>query len=196
MSEHREHPTGAAKQQEAAPGERRESAAAGRSEWVSPDPRAPRWLSARPGFSTRVMRDNDLAEVLAIERASFGVPWSLRMFLSELHHALSWCRVLIDDEERVAGYLVCRFHGDLWHVMDVAIREDLRGRGLGATLLDEFLELSAGSQADYTLEVRPSNAVALALYRSRGFEIVGRRPGYYHDNREDALIMVRTGDRP
>jgi [ribosomal protein S18]-alanine N-acetyltransferase len=143
------------------------------------------------GFLTRGMLEADLEQVLEIERSSFGIPWTPRMFLSEMRHELSWTRVLVDPVGAVGGYLVARFHGELWHIMDIAVRADLRTRGLAAALLDEFLEATAQSGAEYTLEVRPSNDQALALYRSRGFEEVGRRPGYYHDNREDALIMVR-----
>jgi ribosomal-protein-alanine N-acetyltransferase len=138
------------------------------------------------------MAEVDLEQVLAIERDSFGIPWTWRMFLSELRHEMSWTRVLIAGDQAVGGYLVCRFHGDVWHIMDIAVRADLRGRGLGAALLDEFLTVTSVTNVDYTLEVRPSNSPALRLYRSRGFHAVGRRPGYYHDNREDALIMVRS----
>jgi [ribosomal protein S18]-alanine N-acetyltransferase len=143
------------------------------------------------GFLTRGMLEADLAGVLRIERESFGIPWTERMFLAELRHEMSWARVLVDPHGDIGGYVVARFHGDLWHIMDIAVREDLRGRGLAAALLDELIAVTEATRPEYTLEVRPSNEQALTLYRSRGFEAVGRRPGYYHDNNEDAIVMVR-----
>ncbi len=138
------------------------------------------------------MQRDHLPEVERIERASFGIPWSYSMFLAELGHPYGWRRVVLDAESRVAGYIVCRFYGDLWHIMDLAVRDTCRGQGIGAFLMDEFLTQTAASRAPYTLEVRESNAAAMALYESRGFQVTGRRRGYYHDTNEDALVMQRA----
>jgi ribosomal-protein-alanine N-acetyltransferase len=77
------------------------------------------------------------------------------------------------------------------HIGTIAVQPDWRGLGLGEWLLLALLETGQGLNADVaTLEVRPSNHVALALYRKYRFEQVGRRPRYYSDNHEDALIFT------
>lgn len=139
----------------------------------------------------RDMRRDDTGEVQAIEVESFTLPWTRRMFLSELENSMGWCRVVTDAHAQVAAYLICRFLGDSWHVMDLAVRKDVRARGLAAFLLDEFFEATDGGHFHFFLEVRPSNEEAIRLYESRGFEVAGRRPHYYHDTGEDALVMMR-----
>ena len=104
-----------------------------------------------------------------------------------------WRHVVLDVGGGIAGYVICRFYGDLWHVMDIATRSDHRRQGIAGYLLDEFLRQTAGTGVPSTLEVRVSNADAISLYQSHGFRAVGRRPGYYHDTGEDALVMERPG---
>jgi ribosomal-protein-alanine acetyltransferase len=151
-----------------------------------------------------VLRDmtvGDLPEVGSIEIEAFPCPWSLNAFWGEIENPLAWARVATDDEGRVVGYLVARFYGDLWHLMDLAACPSARRHGVGGVLLDDLLAgvavdaRVAADARDVTLEVRPSNEAAIALYRSRGFESVGRRPRYYDDNGEDAIIMLRSGTR-
>jgi [ribosomal protein S18]-alanine N-acetyltransferase len=145
----------------------------------------------------REMRPADLPGVLLVEAASFVSPWTAAMFADELAGAGSWAQVAGDADGRVVGFLVCRLYGDLWHVMDLAVEPGRRGCGVGARLLDAFLEAATvASEADFTLEVRPSNAAALALYQSRGFQMVGLRHHYYADTGEDAVIMIRPADGP
>ncbi|MCZ7662234.1 MAG: ribosomal protein S18-alanine N-acetyltransferase [Thermoleophilia bacterium] len=150
-----------------------------------------------PLIVVREMTRTDLDQVLEIEGASFGVPWTRGMFEAELGYTPGWTRVALDERGVVLGFLVCRFYGDLWHVMDLAVRPQHRRRGVGGRLLDEFLAAVSGTHADVLLEVRPSNVEARALYESRGFQEVGRRRAYYPDNSEDALIMIwRFGSTP
>ncbi len=143
------------------------------------------------GYQVREMRVGDLHQVHAIETSSFTLPWTRGMFLNELEHEMGWTRVVLDGEGRISAFIVCRFLGDAWHVMDLAVRAGLRRRGLGRFLLAEFFQATDGAGFDFFLEVRPSNAPALALYRSLGFEVAGRRPRYYHDTNEDAYVMIR-----
>jgi ribosomal-protein-alanine N-acetyltransferase len=74
----------------------------------------------------------------------------------------------------------------------VAVDDRLRRQGIASTLLDRLFELADKPNAQYTLEVRTSNDAAIRLYERFGFRTSGRRRAYYHDNREDALIMWRT----
>jgi [ribosomal protein S18]-alanine N-acetyltransferase len=144
-------------------------------------------------LTLRPMLVSDLPRVLEIEAASFHTPWSGAMFEQELGNRLAWVRVAADARGTVIGYMVCRFYGDVWHVMDVAVDPESRRNGVGAALLDDFLTASSSTSADLTLEVRPGNSAALWLYQSRGFRPVGLRRRYYADTGEDAVIMVRPG---
>ena len=133
----------------------------------------------------------DLPHVLPIERRSFTAPWSLAMFALEVSKPSTVALAAIQGE-RLVGYLVCSRYDSVWHVMNVAVDLDRRRRGIASALLRALFEQTDRPGAEYTLEVRPSNEAAVALYERFGFRGAGRRRGYYHDNREDALIMWRT----
>ena len=133
----------------------------------------------------------DLPQVIAIERRAFPTPWSLAMFVLELSKPSGICLAALDDD-RLVGYLVCSRYDTIWHLMNVAVDVRLRRQGLATALLDRLFELADRRGVQYTLEVRTSNEAAIRLYERYGFETAGRRRAYYHDNREDALIMWRT----
>jgi ribosomal-protein-alanine N-acetyltransferase len=136
------------------------------------------------------MRPDDLDEVVTIERASFGMPWSRGAFLYEIEqNRVARCWVLRDDD-RVAAYLCLWEIGDELHVTNIAVHPGLRRRGLARRLLGAILEDGRARRLRaVTLEVRPTNDEARTLYESFGFRVVGRRRGYYYDTGEDALIM-------
>ena len=140
-------------------------------------------------FVLREMTEGDLPAVLEIETACFGAPWTRGMFQDELRHSLSWLRVVVDENERPAGFIVARHYGDVWHVMDLAVSPSRRRLGLGGRLLDGLLDHTP-RDVPVVLEVREGNVSAIALYRSRGFRDSGRRPHYYADTGEAALLMV------
>jgi ribosomal-protein-alanine N-acetyltransferase len=133
----------------------------------------------------------DLPQVTAIERRSFPTPWSLAMFVLELSKPSGICLAAL-HEGRLAGYLICSRYDTVWHVMNVSVDPDHRRRGIASTLLDSLLERVGDPEAHYTLEVRESNAGAIALYDAFGFRSAGVRRRYYQDNGEDARIMWRT----
>jgi len=140
------------------------------------------------------MRTEDLDEVLAIERASFTMPWSRGAFLYEMQqNRAARCWVARDDDTHVVGYLCLWEVADEVHITNVAVRPDVRRHGIARGLLRTVLD-DARSRAFkiVVLEVRPSNHHALALYESFGFRVVGRRRGYYYDTGEDALVMEIT----
>lgn len=132
----------------------------------------------------------DLPQVISIERRAFTTPWSLAMFVLELSKPTGICLAAL-REGRIVGYLVCSRYVDDWHVMNVAVDPSLRRQGIATTLLERLFERADGPGEQYTLEVRPSNEAAIGLYERFGFHTAGKRRGYYHDNREDALIMWR-----
>jgi ribosomal-protein-alanine N-acetyltransferase len=133
----------------------------------------------------------DLPHAIAIERRSFPTPWSLAMFVLELSKPSGICLAAVEDG-RIVGYLVCSRYDTVWHVMNVAVDDSLRRRGIATALLEELFGRADRPGAQYTLEVRLSNEPAIALYERFGFHSAGLRRGYYHDNKEDALIMWRT----
>ena len=134
---------------------------------------------------------SDLPQVIAIERRAFPTPWSLAMFVLELSKPSGICLAAV-EKGRVVGYLVCSRYDTVWHLMNVAVDDTRRREGIATTLLERLFEEADGPTEQYTLEVRPSNEAAIAMYEGFGFRRAGMRRGYYHDNKEDALIMWRT----
>ena len=133
----------------------------------------------------------DLPQVIAIERRAFTTPWSLAMFVLELSKPSGICLAAVRGD-RIVGYLVCSRYDTIWHLMNVAVDDRLRRQGIAIALIEHLFELADQPGEQYTLEVRTSNQSAIRLYESFGFHAAGRRRGYYHDNREDAVIMWRT----
>ena len=146
-------------------------------------------------LALRPMVEADLAAILDIERASFGTPWRATHFLHELRNN-RWAinRVGELDGAVIAYACLWCIHEEL-KINNIAVREDHRGEGVGRWLLLCLLRegLVRGCEIA-TLEVRPGNLAALALYRSHGFEQVGRRRDYYGPG-EDALLMTLDLDR-
>ena len=135
----------------------------------------------------------DLPQVIAIERRAFPTPWSLAMFVLELSKPSGICLAATIGDQ-IVGYVVCSRYDTVWHIMNVAVDDRLLRQGIATALMERLLELADGPGEQYTLEVRTSNEAAIRLYEKFGFRSAGRRRGYYHDNREDALIMWRTSE--
>jgi len=144
----------------------------------------------------RMLEIADLDGIESIEQRAYETPWSRSMFASELAKPTSICLGAFEGVELV-GYVINSRYVDAWHVMNVAVDPDRRGRGIATALLRRLFELTADDERrGYTLEVRVSNDSAIRLYERLGFEARGIRRGYYTDNREDALIMWRDARRP
>jgi ribosomal-protein-alanine N-acetyltransferase len=145
-------------------------------------------------LTIRPLGYSDLPPVIAIERRSFPTPWSLSMFVLELSKPSGICLAAVESEaEKVLGYLVCSRYDMVWHLMNVAVDPVARRRGVGRELLEAMIA-RAGRAKQYTLEVRASNAPAIALYERFGFRSAGTRPRYYRDTGEDAVIMWRGSE--
>jgi len=142
----------------------------------------------------RRLSARDLDAIERVEKRSYPTPWSRSMFAGELSKPSGICVGAFQGDEML-GYLIVARYVDAWHVMNIAVDEPFRGRGIARTLLEDLFERTADDRdRGYTLEVRVSNAVAIHLYESLGFVATGMRRGYYTDNREDALIMWREHD--
>jgi ribosomal-protein-alanine N-acetyltransferase len=140
------------------------------------------------------MRMADIRQVHEIERLSFSTPWPSYAFEQELtgnrlaRYVVA--RVGSGALERVVGFAGVWLMVDEAHVTTFGVHPAWRRRGIGRRLLVRLLELAHELQAHrMTLEVRVGNVAAQELYRAFGFEVVGRRPHYYTDDGEDALIM-------
>jgi ribosomal-protein-alanine N-acetyltransferase len=142
----------------------------------------------------RRLRSSDLDDVERIERQSYVTPWSRSMFAGELAKPNGVCMGAFQGADML-GYIIVAKYVDAWHVMNIAVDERYRGRGVARALLEHLFDTTRNdAERGYTLEVRVSNDVAIHLYTSLGFVETGIRRGYYTDNREDALIMWRDPD--
>ncbi len=135
------------------------------------------------------MTEADLGAVLAIEIDSFPHPWTRDHFVQELQAAYSFPLVAMTPDGTLAGYICPMLLLDEGHILDVAVHRVHRGSGIGRLLVERVLEVCRSGGAEFvSLEVRPSNRGAIALYRRLGFTETGRRKRYYQDG-EDALLM-------
>lgn len=138
----------------------------------------------------RPMREGDLDEVDAIEAVAYPFPWSPGIFRDCMRAGYEcWT---YEDGERVIGYGILSVAAGEAHLLNVCIDPQRQGHGLGRRLVSRMLDLARWQRAQRIfLEVRPSNAAALALYLDMGFAEVGRRKGYYPaaEGREDAIVM-------
>lgn len=151
---------------------------------------APELLSSAPELQIRPMRAGDLAEVVAVERASYQFPWSEGIFRDCLRVGYT-CRVVALERQLLAYGVMSAGAGEA-HVLNLCVAEGMRCRGVGKRLLRSLLEraLEAGMSEAF-LEVRPSNTAAIRLYLACGFVQVGMRRGYYQaaGGREDAAVF-------
>ncbi|ANB57003.1 ribosomal-protein-alanine acetyltransferase [Anoxybacillus sp. B7M1] len=138
----------------------------------------------------RTMTLNDIDDVLAIEKASFTLPWSREAFYNELVHNQYAKYVVMEHNGHMIGYCGMWVVIDEAHITNVAVLPEYRGKKLGEALMRMMMETARQLGAiTMTLEVRVSNHVAQSLYRKLGFLNGGIRKKYYPDNQEDALVM-------
>ncbi len=147
---------------------------------------------AEPPTTIRDMQHGDLKMVSDIERRSYEFPWSHGVFRDCLLAGYR-CIVLV-RQERVAGYGILSVAAGEAHILNLCVDPEFRSLGYGERLLDEILfRARSASIREVFLEVRPSNKMALALYRKKGFYQVANRPAYYqsHQGREDAAVLAK-----
>ncbi len=140
----------------------------------------------------RPMREDDLVGVVAVERASYGYPWSRRIFDDCMQ--VGYCCLVAEADGVILGHGIMLSRAGEAHILNLCVEPSYRRRGVAAYMLDELLEIAVQSGARTAfLEVRPSNPGAIALYEQAGFHEVGRRPDYYPApfGREDAVVMAR-----
>jgi ribosomal-protein-alanine N-acetyltransferase len=138
------------------------------------------------------MRIEDLPEVQQIENSAYPYPWTLGNFRDSLQSGYeAW--LVREAAGALAGYFLVMMAVDEAHLLNITVRRDLHGRGLGRMLLDKVVQIARGKRmASVLLEVRPSNVRALSVYQAYGFSLIGQRKGYYPaaaNTREDAIVM-------
>lgn len=143
-------------------------------------------------FIIRKMTSEDVRTVAEIDRLSFSLPWPEHSFRYEVaENRAARCWVAETDDKRIAAMLVLWLIIDEAHVATLATHPDFRRQGIGAQILTTALRDAARAGATRALlEVRERNEAAQAMYKKFGFEVAGRRPKYYRDNGEDAILMT------
>jgi ribosomal-protein-alanine N-acetyltransferase len=136
------------------------------------------------------MREEDIPEVQAIEREIFPTPWPRNAYYRELHHNRTAYYLVLRRDEEIVGYAGLWKMSDEAHITTVGVRAGQQGKGYGHALMAALIQRAYQLGSRWlTLEVRPSNDVAVRLYEKFGFKVIGRRRGYYTDNNEDAIVM-------
>ena len=137
----------------------------------------------------KTMTEDHVPQIAEIETLCFSDPWSEKSVASELNNCLSLWLVALDGDT-VAGYVGSQSVLDEADMMNIAVHPDYRRQGIGRDLV---LALAGALQKKgirgLMLEVRQSNAPAIALYEQLGFQQVGMRPNYYRNPKENALIL-------
>jgi [ribosomal protein S18]-alanine N-acetyltransferase len=142
---------------------------------------------------TRPMTEADLDAVWEIEKRAYLYPWSRGIFVDCLRVPYS-CEIL-EQGGRILGYGILSLAAGEAHLLNLCLEQRVQGRGLGTRMLEHMTAIARAQRAGVIyLEVRPSNARAIALYHRAGFQQIGTRPNYYRDGagREDALVFART----
>ena len=134
------------------------------------------------------MQEKHLPALAELEKQCFHAPWSEKMLREELGGGIF---LVAEQDGEVQGYVGCQTVLDEGYITNVAVSPDFRRRGAARRLIAELIaRAKEKGLAFVTLEVRESNAPAIALYRALGFAPVGLRPRYYHDPEESALLMT------
>ncbi|HKJ26904.1 MAG TPA: ribosomal protein S18-alanine N-acetyltransferase [Anaerolineales bacterium] len=148
-------------------------------------------------LTIRRMTAEDLIQVSELEQVNFSMPWPVKVFRYELEEneaSTQWVATVRDEktgQENVLGVVVCWLVGDEIHIANLSVHPDHRRKKIASrmlcTALHHYLALGAVTA---TLEVRAGNQAAQRLYSRFGFQVMGRRPGYYKDNGEAAILLT------
>lgn len=152
---------------------------------ITPEPRVP--------VHIRSMIHDDLSIVSDIERRSYEFPWSHAVFRDCL--LAGYVCIVLERGDKVAGYAILSIAAGEAHILNLCVDPTYRTLGYGTRLLTEILDRAREAEVrEVFLEVRPSNASALSLYRKQGFRQIANRPAYYQakEGREDAAVLAKT----
>ena len=138
------------------------------------------------------MTYDHVPQAAELERLCFSDPWSERMLREHLDNQCAAAIAAVGEDGTLLGYAGLLVVLDEGYITNVAVRPAYRRQGIASDLLGVFERFARGHQLAFlTLEVRASNAAAIALYEKMGYARVGVRKNYYEHPREDAVIMTR-----
>ena len=140
------------------------------------------------------MTAEHIPQIAALERACFSHPWSEDMLQEELWNDAAVIVAAEGEDGTVLGYAGLQTVLDEGYINNVAVDPRFRRQGVADELIAAFVRFGTAKLAFLTLEVRASNAPAIALYEKHGFQEVGRRKDYYDDPKEDAILMTLEFD--
>lgn len=137
------------------------------------------------------MNAEHVSAIAALEKLCFPDPWCEESVALELHNKLSLWLVAV-EQDVVVGYIGSQTVLDESDMMNMAVHPDHRRKGIAEALIHALCQkLKAKGSVSLALEVRITNEPAKALYEKTGFELAGRRPNYYRNPKEDALILKK-----
>ncbi|MGE4282144.1 MAG: ribosomal protein S18-alanine N-acetyltransferase [Clostridia bacterium] len=138
-----------------------------------------------------LMNQQDIDSVMEIEHLSFSIPWTRYSFEQEITNNKHALYVIAKYDEMIVGY------GGMWkvfeegHITNIAVHPEFRRMQVASSILEALVVVARAKEIEsLMLEVRESNTAAQRLYEKYGFQVVGKRKGYYADNHEDALLMT------
>ena len=138
------------------------------------------------------MEEQHIEAVADLEAMCFSTPWTEDNLRSSLANKTDYFFVALDEEEDVIGYIGVSVVADSCFINNIAVYPACRRQGVGTALLKiAIMTADVNSTEFISLEVRESNAAAIALYEALGFEEMGRRKNFYRRPQEDALIMTK-----
>jgi ribosomal-protein-alanine N-acetyltransferase len=144
-------------------------------------------------ISFRPMKKSDMRAVMAIEQSAYEFPWEPGIFRDCLR--VGYCCWVGERAGCIVSYGILSVGGGESHVLNICVAPWTQGQGYGRRMMEKLIEVARSHKAEMMLlEVRPSNRVALSLYRKLGFNEIGSRKGYYpaKNGREDAIVLART----
>lgn len=145
---------------------------------------------ADPGLTIRPATAAEIPEIVALEAEGFARPWKAAMYAEEIAREAAWVDLAVADGE-IVGFVCAWLIAGSCHLLRIATRGDRRGAGIGRALVESLVERARAAGCDQIeLEVASQNQPALRLYERSGFALVGRRPGYYRDPVDDALLLT------
>lgn len=133
--------------------------------------------------------ENDAKEIASIEKHCFSTPWSENQIKSSDNSTVFF---LAKAEDKTVGYGGMYTVLDEGYVTNIGVLPEFRRKGIATKIVNKLIDYSIEKALSFlSLEVRVSNIAAISLYKSLGFQEVGRRKDYYCEPKEDALIMTR-----
>lgn len=146
-------------------------------------------------YTLTPMAAEHIPQIAALERACFSHPWSEDALRAELWNDSAVVVAAVGEDGTVLGYAGLQTVLDEGYINNVAVDARYRRQGIADALIAAFVRFGQAKLSFLTLEVRASNAPAIALYEKHGFQQAGRRKNYYDDPQEDALLLTRRFDQ-